>query len=141
MKAVPMWTLPWVWPFMKLPLSGDVTQDISPVTSWFPTNIDIDVVGDRAIEAEIAGNIATNGKQLGRLTDAVLALAGKEGYDQNDAIEQLQEIADEVEEVKKRRYRQRAKEALEKLKAEDNDVYSEVLNELGLVEKEALRGL
>jgi hypothetical protein len=55
----------------KLPLSGDVTQWISPITSWFSGNtisINLGEAGSPETEAEILRRVGSYGRQLGRIT-------------------------------------------------------------------------
>ncbi len=57
-------------PTYEYPLSGDVVQGISPSFSW-------DMEGIPEVEYEVCTSVASYGKQLGKLTEAVLALAEK----------------------------------------------------------------
>ena len=56
--------------------------------------------GDPAIEEKIIRDVASFGKQLGVVSEAVLELA-KEGACQSPAIERLAKLAKEIDEVKK----------------------------------------
>jgi hypothetical protein len=61
----------------KLPLSGDVTQWISPITSWFSGNtisINLGEAGSPETEAEILRRVGSYGRQLGKITDAMTVL-------------------------------------------------------------------
>lgn len=49
----------------NLPLSGNVTQDINPVTSWLSPQVAFNFAGKREVEADVVSNIASYGKQLG----------------------------------------------------------------------------
>ena len=80
-------------PTYEYPLSGDVVQGISPVFG--------DIEGIPEVEHEVVTTVASYGKQLGKLTEAVLALAKKVGLD-SDEIKAVQEIADGVERAKVR---------------------------------------
>lgn len=69
---------PWLswWPaFIKLPGAGNLDQEVAPVTTWFPTTFELNFAGDRRIESDVVSNVASYGKQLGILTDALLVLA------------------------------------------------------------------
>jgi len=63
----------------KLPLSGDVVQWINPVT-WFlsgnqiTANVYLGESGSPEVEAEILDRVGTYGRQLGKITDAVIVL-------------------------------------------------------------------
>ena len=69
-------------PTFKLPLSGDVTQTINPWTWMFnPTgsqfglvNISLGKSSNPDVEQEVLEDVASYGKQLGRLGDALLVL-------------------------------------------------------------------
>src|ERR1700730_11426697 len=69
-------------PIFRLPLSGNVTQSINP-WNWFfnPVgsqvgliNIDLGQSSNPAIEEEVLTDVASYGKQLGRIEDALLVL-------------------------------------------------------------------
>ncbi len=67
-------------PTFKLPLSGDVTQSINPFTAFMTggqfglVNINLGQSTAPKVEAEVLSDIATYGKQLGRIGDALLVL-------------------------------------------------------------------
>lgn len=81
-------------PTYEYPLSGDVTQGISP-------SFGQEIEGIPEVEYEVITTVASYGTQLGKLTDAVLALAEKIDLD-GPEVTALQEIADGVEEAKHR---------------------------------------
>jgi hypothetical protein len=61
----------------KLPLSGDVTQWISPITSWWSGNnitVNLGEAGSPETEAEILRRVGSYGRQLGKITDAMIVL-------------------------------------------------------------------
>jgi hypothetical protein len=69
-------------PDVKLPLSGDVTQTINP-WNWFLQimggqfgliNINLGRSSSPDIEREVLDDVASYGKQLGRLSDALMVL-------------------------------------------------------------------
>lgn len=117
MEKVPLWMATWLRMFdmVKLPLSGDVSQIISPSTSWFPINIDIDYQGDPEIEREIELKEVSTGKQLGKITDALIALADElaktdKPYEEPKAIDDLRKIALSIDDIKANYYRDKAAE-------------------------------
>ena len=61
----------------NLPLSGNVSQLINPMT-WFMSGNSLNVyVGDSSapeVETEILDRVGTYGKQLGQLTDALIVM-------------------------------------------------------------------
>ena len=125
------WMLPWLnlWPGAQgaggAPLSGDVDQ----LFRIFSPTI-VNGAGDPALEREIVENVATYGKQLGELTDVVLALAAQTKLPQSEALTKLTEIAAAIE-AKKIDYRagvlERARKALDELKEHDEAGYTLLL--------------
>jgi hypothetical protein len=69
-------------PTFKLPLSGDVFQAISPWTAFMSPigsqvglfNVTIGQSSEPAIEADVLSDVASYGKQLGRVGDALIVL-------------------------------------------------------------------
>jgi hypothetical protein len=69
-------------PVFRLPLSGNVTQSINPWTWLFNPmgsqvgliNISLGKSSDPDVEEEILNDVASYGKQLGRVEDALLVL-------------------------------------------------------------------
>lgn len=120
MEKVPLWMASWLRMFdmVRLPLSGDVNQLISPITSWFPLNIDINYKGDLDIEREIDLQEASAGKQLGKITEALIALADeladdKKGYEEPKAIGDLRKMLDRINDIKSVHYKSKAAELQE----------------------------
>ena len=90
------WMNPWLYAF-KAPWSGDVDQIINPVTSWFSPELEFNFAGNKAIEARVVSEVASYGKQLGILTEAVLELSqGKPGA----AVTELEHMALDIERIK-----------------------------------------
>lgn len=100
----------------RMPIVGGLTQSINPWTWVFSpqgsqiglVNIDFGPSGNPEVEAEILSDIASYGRQIGRLQDvmAVLidrlekseTLAGKD----RDAVEDFRSLMREIEKVKAR---------------------------------------
>ena len=69
-------------PVFKLPLSGDVVQSINPWTSFFSpsggqyglVNINLGQSSEPKVEADVLSDVASYGKQLGQIGDALLVL-------------------------------------------------------------------
>src|ERR1700704_2111381 len=69
-------------PAFRLPLSGNLTQSINPWTWFFNpvgsqvglVNIELGQSSNPAIEEEVLNDVASYGKQLGRIEDALLVL-------------------------------------------------------------------
>jgi len=109
------------------PLSGDVTQDINPVTSWLSPHLQFNFAGNKDIESDVTANIASYGRQLGTIIPAVLELAGDKD---SPAIENLRAMAAHIEEVKEK-HRQRSqkqlREQLAALQKEDPEALKALL--------------
>ncbi len=122
------WLFPW-WGFFKGPLSGDVTQDIAPITSWLSPQFEFNFAGNRRVEEKIVADVASYGKQLGILSEAVLELAaGKEGK----AIVRLKELAADIDKVKHQdtdKLEQEIKAQLAQLERQDSKALKRVLDE------------
>jgi hypothetical protein len=122
------WLFPW-WGLFKGPLSGDVTQDIAPITSWLSPQFEFNFAGNRRIESEVVADVASYGKQLGILSEAVMELAdGNKGV----AIDRLKKLTDEIEEVKhqhKDRLEQKVKAGLDQLKQQDPKTLKRLIDE------------
>src|ERR1700693_5646665 len=69
-------------PVFRLPLSSNVTQSINPWTWLFNpvgsqvglVNIDLGQSSNPAVEEEVLSDVASYGKQLGRIEEALLVL-------------------------------------------------------------------
>ena len=67
-------------PTFKLPLSGDVVQSINPFTAFMTggqfglININLGQSSEPKVEEEVLSDVATYGKQLGRIGDAMIVL-------------------------------------------------------------------
>ena len=98
----------------RLPLSGDVTQTINPWTWIFSpqasqfglVNIDLGPSGDPDVEAEILSDIASYGRQIGRLQDVMGILIDRleksevlAGSDK-DAVEDFRALMRDIQRVK-----------------------------------------
>lgn len=110
-----------VWaPIFRAPFSGDVTQAISP-RLFSP-----EIKGNREIEFKIETEVASFGKQLGKIIEALRELSDETGR----PLPAIEEIYNEVEALKaehKGRLREEAKDALDKLKEADKQAWQEVV--------------
>lgn len=93
---------------LRGPLSGDVTQDISPAIGGQLGLVNINATrsGDPALEQRIITEVASYGRQLGWLVDAVDVLVRcqpREHLTKADshALDQLHKLAEQVAAVKK----------------------------------------
>lgn len=94
------WLLFWA-PQLYFPWSGDVTQRISPNTSWFSDLIKPGA-GDPEIEAK-AFDIASYGKQLGIIAEVLIDMADSselKSPESRKALAQLKTISAEVSSLK-----------------------------------------
>jgi len=114
---------PFAW---NMPLSGDV-KDISPVTSWFSPQYEFNIAGNAALEKQVITKVASYGKQLGKLTNAVLELAdGEPGA----AVESLRAMAKEIEDLKNKTLADSIEADLAKLKVQDKAAYEALVKRL-----------
>ena len=125
---------PWLFPWMgtyKWPLSGDVNQDISPMTRWLSPQVEFNFAGDRQVESEVIAEVASYGKQLGILSEAILEIANDE---KGEAVKRLESLVAQINQVKEKQSRsleQRVRGDLETLKSEDPQAFRKVLEDLG----------
>jgi hypothetical protein len=104
-------------PVFKLPLSGDVVQNISPFTAFMSPigsqfgliNITLGQSSAPAVEGEVLSDVGTYGKQLGQIGDALLVLIERMPKDMNldedAAIIALKKILHQVADIKERHHR------------------------------------
>ena len=109
-------------PVFRLPLSGNVTQSINPWTWLFNpvgsqiglVNIELGQSSNPAVEEEVLSDVASYGKQLGRIEDALLALLAhfhperKLTADEQKALRELKAIVTDVAAVKAKHRRRTA---------------------------------
>jgi hypothetical protein len=100
-------------PTFKLPLSGDVSQTINPFSGWFSpsggqyglVNINLGVSSEPKVEADVLSDVATYGKQLGRIGDALIVLIDhlpREALtpSEAEAIHELKVMLKEIQKIK-----------------------------------------
>jgi hypothetical protein len=109
-------------PVFRLPLSGNVTQSINPWTWMFNpvgsqvglVNIELGQSSNPAVEEEVLSDVASYGKQLGRIEDALLVLLAhfhperELTVDEQKALSDLKAIATDVAAVKTKHRRRTA---------------------------------
>lgn len=95
---------------IRAPLSGDVTQDITSSIGGQLGLLNINPTrsGDPRLEQRIITQVASYGRQLGRLVDAVDVLAQRQprhGLSEADirALDQLQELAERIAGIKEQK--------------------------------------
>ena len=103
-------------PMFRFPLSGNVTQSILPWTWLFNpvgsqvglVNIELGPSSNPAVEEEILTSVASYGKQLGRIEDALAVLLAhfhpekKLTAKEQGAIDDLKSLLGEIAAVKKK---------------------------------------
>jgi hypothetical protein len=101
-------------PTFKLPLSGDVVQAISPWTAFMSPfgsqiglfNVTIGQSSEPAVEGDVLSDVASYGKQLGRIGDALIVLlahfhpAAPLTKEETDAIDDLKDMLLHIADVK-----------------------------------------
>lgn len=87
----------WFMPTVHFPLSGAVTQDIE--TSLLRQSSSADV------ERDVLAGVASYGKQIGKLNEAVLALARSSGNDTLAEVDEIRRIQQGVDAAKRRHSR------------------------------------
>lgn len=75
-------------------------QVVAPNTTWFPTIVNYQ--GDPAIERRIAEEIASFGKQLGIISEALLEVAGKK--ENPPQLQRLRDIVKKIADLKSRQH-------------------------------------
>jgi hypothetical protein len=107
-------------PELKLPLSGNVSQLISPWTAWFSAfgsqiglvNVNLGQSSAPEVEREILSEVGSYGKQLGRVGDVLTVLlkhfSPEEPLteDEEKAVTALRAMLDEIADIKERHDRQ-----------------------------------
>jgi hypothetical protein len=125
---------PWLWfwsPTLHLPFSGSVAQQIEPDTSWFFAGIPPSA-GNGDLEKK-AFDVASYGRQLGWITEVLLADKQSEAVSAGkgkDSLKKLETAYREIEAAKKQsraEIAEAAASALEKLREADRPAYDRLL--------------
>jgi hypothetical protein len=108
--------------------SGDVAQSFG--SAFFSPQFEVNYAGVPSVEREIISDVASFGKQLGILSEAILEITdGGAG----DKVERLRRLVCEVEAVKKRHKRDlqiEAEDALRRLKVADPSAFKSLVARL-----------
>lgn len=102
------------------PLSGDVSQNIEPRV-FSP-----DIAGDHVMEHNIHRNVASYGKQLGKIMEALEVLAAKAEVELPEIHEMIEKVEAEKE-SRRETLRRDAEEALARLKESDAGAWQAVV--------------
>jgi len=101
-------------PSFKLPLSGDVVQSINPFTAFMTggqfglININLGQSSEPKVEEDVLSDVASYGKQLGRIEDALLVLLEhfhpkrKLTHAEDKAIKDLKRMIEDIDAIKAR---------------------------------------
>jgi hypothetical protein len=101
-------------PAFKLPLSGDVVQSINPFTAFMTggqfglVNINMGQSSEPNVEAEVLSDVASYGKQLGRIGDALIVLLGHihpRNAQEREAVDALYEMLEHIAKIKEKHKR------------------------------------
>ena len=102
----------WMFPFR-------FDQVVAPNTTWFPTVFNYQ--GDPVIERRITEEVASFGKQLGIISEALLEIADRSGQKQ---IDRLRRIVFDINELKARQHvslTEATRDSFEALARDDTD--------------------
>ena len=97
-------------PDFKMPLSGNVTQTINPWTAFFNPvlNINLGNSSNPKVEEEVLSDVASYGKQLGRIGDVLTVLLAhfhpqeKLSAHEEKVIHDLKRMLADIADVRKR---------------------------------------
>ncbi len=112
------------------PLSGPTNTNT--LTDWFSPDININV-GDPRLERAITHNVATYGRQLGVVMDALNALGEATKNARLPALEALREMSAQIEAEKERNrntFEAKTLAALETLKSADPEGFKRVMGHI-----------
>jgi hypothetical protein len=103
-------------------------QSISPVTSWFSPNYEINFAGDKKLEQKIVEEVASYGTQLNLITEALLVLAKNKDDPAINALQIMHKNIAELKTKSKTKLIARIQEDLAKLKEHDHEAYRQLIN-------------
>src|SRR5687767_8039798 len=127
------WYFNWA-PVVHYPWSGAVRQMIAPETDWFFNSI-APGGGNPRIEQRVFEEAASYGKQLGLITEVLLAAADESrlSEDGKKSLARLKEIAGRIEKIKAQERdakHQRLKDSLLALRDSDRASFNTLLSEI-----------
>jgi len=93
----------------KLPLSGDVSQWINPITSWWSGNqisVNLGEAGSPEAEAEILRRVGSYGRQLGKIDDVLTVLIKhldrkSLSPGETEAIKEFEDMSKQIAKIKR----------------------------------------
>lgn len=116
--------------FFRLPGSGNVRQNIA--TPWFSPTVNVNYAGDPVIEERVVTDVASFGRQIGWLSELVVALANKKPFPA-DALKKLEAAAAQIKAIKDQRQhsaRELVEEGLDRLERDQPDEYKRLIAKL-----------
>jgi hypothetical protein len=117
-----------LWMF-RAPWSGNVAQRIT--APWFSPSLTVNYAGDAAVEDQVVTEVASYGKQLGWLTEIVIASANGQPLP-TETLARLEKAAGEIDAIKEQSRAsaiEAANNALDRLERDNPAQYHELLRE------------
>ena len=117
-----------LWMF-RAPWSGNVAQRIT--APWFSPSLTVNYAGDAAVEDRVVTEVASYGKQLGWLTEIVIASAKGQPLP-TETLARLEKAAKDIAVIKEQvgvSAVEAANEALDRLERHDPAQYHNLLRE------------
>jgi hypothetical protein len=117
-----------LWMF-RAPWSGNVAQRIT--APWFSPSLTVNYAGDAAVEDRVVTEVASYGKQLGWLTEIVIASAKGQPLP-TETLARLEKAAREIDAIKEQSRAsavEAANNALDRLERDNPAQYNELLRE------------
>jgi hypothetical protein len=117
-----------LWMF-RAPWSGNVAQRIT--APWFSPSLTVNYAGDAAVEDRVVTEVASYGKQLGWLTEIVIASANGQPLP-TETLARLEKAARKIDAIKEQSRAsavEAANNALDRLERDDPAQYNELLRE------------
>jgi hypothetical protein len=117
-----------LWMF-RAPWSGNVAQRIT--APWFSPSLTVNYAGDAAVEDRVVTEVASYGKQLGWLTEIVIASANEQPLP-TETLARLEKAARKIDAIKEQSRAsavEAANNALDRLERDDPAQYNELLRE------------
>ena len=117
-----------LWMF-RSPWSGDVAQRIT--APWFSPSLTVNYAGDPAVENRVVTEVASYGKQLGWLSEIVIALAKTQSVPE-ETLTRLEKAAHDIAAIKQQvgvSAVAAANEALDRLERNNPVEYDQLLRE------------
>ena len=117
-----------LWMF-RAPWSGNVAQRIT--APWFSPSLTVNYAGDPAVEDRVVTEVASYGKQLGWLTEIVIASANGQPLP-TETLARLEKAARKIDAIKEQSRAsavEAANNALDRLERDNPAQYNELLRE------------